>query len=185
MKKQILSFSSLILISVYSYGCGSNSTTSTNETADTTKFPPVETKAANTNYKPAFKGQTRAPGVKTTTPYKVDKIAENLGRPWAIIPMPDGRLLMTEKKGFMMIHDANGGFVKKITGLPAVEDGGQGGLLDVALDPDFSKNKMIYWSFSEKQGSGNLMAVAKGQLNEAAGTVQNSRCYFQSYSCIK
>ncbi len=180
MKKQFLAFIIVILSSAYTYGCGNKNSDASNESADTTKYPPVESKAANTNYKPAFKTQTRAPGVKTTTPYKVDKIAENLGRPWAIIPMPDGRLLMTEKKGFMMIHDANGGFLKKITGLPAVEDGGQGGLLDVVLDPEFTKNKMIYWSFSEKQGAGNLMAVAKGMLNEAAGTVQNISVIFRA-----
>lgn len=66
-------------------------------------MPPVETKDANTKYKPAFKGQTRVSGVKTTTAYKAEKIAENLGRPWAIVPMPrlNGRLLITEKTGFM------------------------------------------------------------------------------------
>jgi glucose/arabinose dehydrogenase len=44
--------------------------------------------------------------VKTTTPYKVEKIAEKLGRPWAIIALPDGRLLITEKSGFMAIYSA-------------------------------------------------------------------------------
>lgn len=58
--------------------------------SDTSTLPPVDTNKANSEYKPAFEGQTRIKGVKTTTAYKVDKIAESLGRPWAIVPMLDG-----------------------------------------------------------------------------------------------
>ena len=60
----------------------------------TDSLPPVETKSPNSNYKPAFGGQTRIAGVKTTTPYKVEKISEKLGPPFAIVAMPDGRLMM-------------------------------------------------------------------------------------------
>ena len=146
----------------------------------TTKLPPVETKKGNTNYKPAFEGQTRVAGVKTETAYKVEKLAENLGRPWTVVPMPDGRLLITEKTGFMQIHDATGKLVKKITGFPDVNDAGQGGMLDVALDPGFATNKMIYWSYSETSGDGNLMAVAKGKLNEATGKIENPLVIFRA-----
>lgn len=149
-------------------------------TSDTSRIPPVETKRANTDYKPAFNGQTRAPGALTTTPYKVEKIADRLDRPWAIVPMPDGKLLVTAKSGFMQVFSNNGALVKKITGFPAVDDGGQGGMLDVALDPAFSQNNMIYWSFSEPQGRKNLMAVAKGKLNEAAGTIENPVVIFRA-----
>ncbi|MEK7225672.1 MAG: PQQ-dependent sugar dehydrogenase, partial [Bacteroidota bacterium] len=122
---------------------------------------------------------------RTTTPYRVDKIADNLGRPWAVVPMPDGRLLITEKSGFMQIHDANGILIKKITGFPKVEDGGQGGMLDVAFDPEFNKNKMIYWSYSEKYDAGNLMAVAKGKLNEAAGSIENPTVIFRATPALR
>jgi glucose/arabinose dehydrogenase len=69
--------------------------------------------------------------------------------------MPDGRLLITDKSGFMQILEGNGkagGYrvVKKITGFPEVVDQGQIGMLDVALDPGFSSNKTIYWSYAEK-----------------------------------
>ena len=146
---------------------------------------PVETKSPNTDYKPATKGQTRVASVKTKTAYKVDKLAGILGLPWAIIPLPDGRLLITEKKGSMQILDANGTLVKKITGFPEVDASGQGGMLDVALDPNFNKNKMIYWSFSEKNGVGNLMAVAKGELNEAESKVQNPVVIFRATPPLK
>lgn len=140
----------------------------------------LETKKPNSDYKPAFAGQTRIASVKTKTPYQVDKLAEKLGNPWAVIALPDGRLLITIKAGFMEIHKADGSLQKKITGLPKVDDAGQGGLLDVALDPGFSTNKIIYWSFSEPYKNGNLTALAKGKLNEAAGKVENPKVIFRA-----
>ena len=141
---------------------------------------------ANTDYKPAFEGQTRIKKVVTATPYQVDKLSDKLGRPWAIIPMPDGRLLITEKSGFMSIYSAEGAMLKKITGFPAVQDGGQGGLLDVALDPDFTTNKTLYWSFSQQQGdTANLTAVAKGQLSADETTIQNPMVIFQATPALK
>ncbi|HEX6848882.1 MAG TPA: PQQ-dependent sugar dehydrogenase [Chitinophagaceae bacterium] len=146
---------------------------------------PVETHTPNTNYKPARTGQTRVAGVKTKTAYKTEKIAEKLGLPWAVIPLPDGRLLITEKRGSMQILDVNGTLVKKITGFPEVNSSGQGGMLDVALDPNFSKNKMIYWSYSEKTQDGNLMAVAKGELNEAESRINKPVVIFRATPALK
>jgi len=146
---------------------------------------PAAANKPNTGYKPAFEGQTRIKEVKTTTSYKVEKIAEKLGRPWAIIALPDGRLLITEKSGFMAIYSSEGALVKKITGFPLVNDKGQGGMLDVALDPNFSKNKMIYWSYSEKNEDGNLMAVAKGELNEAESKIGNPVVIFRATPALK
>ncbi len=145
----------------------------------------VETKSPNSNYKPAFEGQTRVNAVKTNTPYKVEKIAEKVGSPFAIVAMPDGRLLVTLKKGYMQIHDASGKLVKKIEGLPEVDFVGQGGLLDVAFDPGFAKNHLIYWSYSEKYDVGNVTALAKGRLNEAAGKVENVSVIFRAVPALK
>src|ERR1700754_2882090 len=136
-------------------------------------LPPVETKPGFANYKPAFAGQTRIGGAKTSTPYKVEKIASKVGNPFAIVAMPDGRLMVTLKSGTMEIHDKNGVLVKKITGLPEVVYAGQGGLLDVAFDPGYTSTKLLYWSYSEKVEGGSATAIAKGQLNEAAGKVDN------------
>src|SRR5690242_4068899 len=139
----------IILVFVYSTGCANNSTDSVaHNNTDTTGLPPVETKSPNSNYKSAFAGQTRIGGVKTTTPYKVEKIADKLGAPFAIVAMPDGRLMVTLKSGYMEIHDADGKLIKKITGLPEVVYAGQGGLLDVAFDPAFTSNKILYWSYA-------------------------------------
>src|SRR3984885_4168448 len=173
MKAKNIVFLSLIFILVYYAGFAHNEIIFKNNTPDSSRLPPVETNPPNSNYKPAFSGQTRIAGAKTTTPYKVEMIAEKLGPPFAIVAMPDGRLMVTIKAGYMEIHDANGKLVKKITGLPGVVYGGQGGLLDVAFDPDFASNKWIYWSYSERYQKGNITAVAKGQLNETSGKVDN------------
>ena len=181
MQLKIFLFTIVLLISIYSYGCANhnNSLDRVSDT-DTTKIPPVETQKANTDYKPAFKGQTRIAGVKTITPYKVEKIANNLVRPWAVIPLPNGSLLITEKSGYMQIHDADGKLQKKITGFPPVVNNGQIGLLDVALDPGFTRNKTIYWSFAEKNEGGNLLAVAKGQLNESESRIEHPVVIFRA-----
>ena len=147
---------------------------------DRDSLPPVETKPGFANYKPALAGQTRVAGAKTTTPYKVEKIASNLGNPFAIVVMPDGRLMVTLKSGTMEIHDKDGALVKKITGLPEVVYKGQGGLLDVAFDPGFASNKMMYWSYSEKYDVGSVTAIAKGRLDEAAGKVGNITVIFRA-----
>jgi glucose/arabinose dehydrogenase len=169
---------SSILMSIYSASHATIETTSSGKNTDT--MPPVETKPPNTNYRSAFPGQTRIGGVKTTTPYKIDKIAEKLGHPFAIAAMSDGRLMVTIKSGYMEIHDANGKLVKKITGLPDVVYSGQGGLLDVAFDPNFARNKTIYWSYSEKYQQGSVTAVAKGKLDEAAGKVEDVSVIFRA-----
>ncbi len=171
----------IILMFVYLTGCANNNTHEVaNNSTDTTGLPPVEKKSPNSDYKPAFAGQTRISGVRTATPYKVEKITSNLGAPFAIVAMPEGRLMVTIKSGHMEIHDANGALVKEITGLPDVVYAGQGGLLDVAFDPNFAGNKIMYWSYSEKYQGDNVTAVAKGKLNEAAGKVENVTVIFRA-----
>jgi len=168
----------------YITGCANNKTNSVGSNkADSTA--PVETKSPNSDYKPAFVGQTRIAGVRTTTPYQVEKIAEKLGHPFAIVIMPDGRLMVTIKSGYMEIHDKNGAFVKKITGFPPVVYTDQGGLLDVAFDPNFAANKIMYWSYSEDYPPGNLTAVAKGTLNEADSKVENVSVIFRATPALK
>jgi len=177
-----------VSLAFWMLGCNpSNQSSQTQaQTSESEVLPPVETERPNTNYKPAFEGQTRIAGVKTKTPYQVDKLTSSLKSPWAIIPLPDGRLLITEKAGVMQIYDQTGLKIKTIEGFPKVDDRGQGGLLDVALDPEFESNQMIYWSFSEPQSDGkNLMAVAKGKLNENAGKVEDVKVIFRATPALK
>jgi glucose/arabinose dehydrogenase len=77
---------------------------------------PVETKSPNTEYKPAFAGQTRIAGVKTTAPYEGKILNKELDRPWGITTLPDGRLLITQKGGTMRIATTTGQLSEPITG---------------------------------------------------------------------
>ncbi|HEV7329959.1 MAG TPA: PQQ-dependent sugar dehydrogenase [Flavisolibacter sp.] len=158
-------------------GNGSNTTA-----ADTTgaNLPPVETKPANTNYKPAFAGQTRIGGVRTTTPYASTLLTSNLKRPWGIVNLPDGRFLVTEKDGNMRIVTAAGAVGEPIAGIPAVNSAGQGGLLGLTIDPDFGSNRMVYWVFSQNTGNGNLTAVAKGALSADEKRMENVSVIYQA-----
>lgn len=134
---------------------------------------PVETKEANSTYKPAFEGQTRIAGMKTATQLDIKVISEGLVNPWGIAVLPDGRLLITEKGGTLRIATTSGELSAPILGLPAVNSEGQGGLLGVTLDPDFGSNRMVYWVFAEKTGGGNLTAVAKGRLADDEKKIEN------------
>ncbi|MBT1698041.1 sorbosone dehydrogenase family protein [Fulvivirgaceae bacterium PWU4] len=125
----------------------------------------VETKKANSDYKPAFEGQTRISAVVTKMPYEGKMLTAALKRPWGIAAMPNGKFLVTEKGGTMKIVSATGEVGEAINGVPAVASEGQGGLLGICLDPNFSKNRMVYWAFSEPLDNGNLTSVAKGKLS--------------------
>lgn len=147
--------------------------------ADTASAP-VETKAPNSNYQPAFKGQTRIGSVKTVTPYDYVILTKELQRPWGIAELPDGRLLITEKSGTMRLVTPEGKVSDAITGLPAVNDNGQGGLLGLTLDPAFATNRMVYWVFSEKRPDGNLTAVAKGRLADDEKTIEHATVIYRA-----
>lgn len=135
---------------------------------------PVETNPPNANYTSAFTGQTRIAGVKTVTPYQSTIITSTLSAPWGITNLPDGRLLITEKAGSMRIVTTTGTVGIPITGIPAVNSGGQGGLLGLCIDPQFSSNRMVYWVFSENVTGGTLTAVAKGRLSDSETSIENA-----------
>ncbi|UKB83812.1 PQQ-dependent sugar dehydrogenase [Chryseobacterium sp. MEBOG06] len=140
----------------------------------------VETEKPNSEYKPAFPGQTRIKAVKTNTLYNVEIINQELGKPWGIINLPDGRFLITDKRGYMNVVSADGKQMSKIEGFPKVDSKGQGGMLDVALDPDFKSNSIIYFSFSEPFGKGNLTSVAKGKLSSDFKTISVIKVIFRA-----
>jgi len=156
------------------------STSSKNTSSADSTGAPVETRAANTDYKPAFAGQTRIGGVTTKTAYEGKQIATGLNKPWGIAVLPDGRLLITEKGGTMRIATTAGALGAPITGIPAVNPSGQGGLLGITVDPDFSSNRMVYWVFSDKTSSGNLTAVGKGKLATNEAAIENATVIYRA-----
>lgn len=146
---------------------------------------PVETQSPNTSYKPAFKGQTRIGGIETKTPYTATVINSNLKNPWGIHVLPDGRFLITEKGGTMRILKTNGDPDKQITGFPAVLFKGQGGLLDVTIDPAFATNRMIYWSYAEPTDNGGVLAIAKGKLSASETQLENVEVIYRATPAYK
>jgi glucose/arabinose dehydrogenase len=127
---------------------------------------PLETAPPNVpEFKPAFAGQTRARGVVTRTPLRVEEVASGFDKPWSLAFLPDGRMLVTEKPtGKLFIVTAEGEKSEPVTGLPEVDGRDQGGLLQVAIGPDYQESKLIYWSYYEPRKDGNGLAVARARL---------------------
>ena len=95
--------------------------------------------------------------------------ASGLDHPWGLAFLPDGRMLVTERQGHMRIVSADGATLSApLAGVPAVHAVGQGGLLDVAIDPDFAVTPWVYWSYAEDGAVGSGTAVARGLLNGTA-----------------
>ena len=130
----------------------------------------VDPRPANgANQKPAFAGQTDAPEQKLDVNFEVVTVADNINTGWSVAFLPDGKMLVTERGGNLLVIGADGAKSPPVTGLPPVDARGQGGLLDVALDPDFATNSVIYWSFAEPQeGGANNTAVARGTFVDGA-----------------
>lgn len=98
-------------------------------------------------------------------PFKVESIAE-FDEPWALAFLPDGRLLVTEKKGNLFIVKQDGTRSRPTSGVPDVDYGGQGGFGDIALHPDFANNGMVYFSYVEGgEGGTRGAAVARAVLD--------------------
>jgi glucose/arabinose dehydrogenase len=118
---------------------------------------------------PAFEGQTRAPERQSGVAFDVLTVARGLQNPWGLAFLPDGRMLVTERPGRLRIVARDRSLSPPVAGLPAVDARGQGGLLDVALDPGFASSGMIYWSYAEpREGGLNNTAVARGRLVDGA-----------------
>ena len=95
----------------------------------------------------------------------VETVASGLEHPWALAFLPDGRILVTERPGRLRIVDTSGRLSEPLAGVPPVQAVSQGGLLDVAIDPDFAQNQLVYLSFSEPgEGGTSGTAVARGKL---------------------
>jgi len=151
------------------------------ETGGTRECTPLETRRPNASrQRPAFPGQTRTCGVKSNVAFDVAVVARGLEHPWAVEPLPDGALLVTERPGRMRVVSAAGQTGEPIAGLPPVDAGGQGGLLDVALSPGFAQDRTIYWSFSEPRDGGNATSVARGVLSEDRRRLEQVKVIFQA-----
>jgi glucose/arabinose dehydrogenase len=98
---------------------------------------------------------------------KVETVATGLSHPWGLAFIPDGRMLVTERTGTLRLVSKDGKLSAPLSGVPEVVVRGQGGLLDVAIDPDFKSNNVVYLTYSEPGEGGVGTAVARGKLGES------------------
>jgi glucose/arabinose dehydrogenase len=98
----------------------------------------------------------------------VETIARGLEHPWGLALLPDGRFLVTERPGRVRLVSSNGRLSEPLNGVPDVQASGQGGALDVTLDPRFAQNRTIFLSFSEPGAGGASTAVARARLTDTA-----------------
>jgi len=161
-----------------SVGSAVAASTSATSTAGCT---PVDTRPPEVaDQKPAFKEQTRACALTDSVAFDVTVVAKGLVNPWSVEPLPNGSLLVTEKPGRMRIITAAGIVGEPLTGLLPVDARGQGGLLDVALSPDFATDRTIFWSFAEPRPSGNATSVARGTMSTDMRGLENAKVIYRT-----
>jgi glucose/arabinose dehydrogenase len=114
---------------------------------------------------PAVSEIAKAPAARTKQGIKIETFAKGLVHPWGMAFLPDGRLIVTERPGRMRLIAKDGKLSPPLQGVPRVLAAGQGGLLDVALGPDFASSGLIYISYAEQRGGGsNGTSVARAKL---------------------
>jgi len=102
---------------------------------------------------------------------RITTVTEGLEHPWAVAFLPDGRMLVTERPGRLRVIGKDGRLdPEPVSGLPRVDAQGQGGLLDVALHPQFAANGWIYWTYTQRDAAGdNGTELARGRLTGTPG----------------
>jgi aldose sugar dehydrogenase len=108
-------------------------------------------------------------------------VARGLDHPWGMAFLPDGRILVTERPGRMRLVAKDGKLSPPIAGVPEVYARGQGGLLDVALHPDFARNRLVYWSFAEPGPGGAGTAAAFARLSDDGARLENVKVFFRQH----
>ena len=109
----------------------------------------------------------------------VETVARGLENPWAVAFLPDGRMLVTERPGRIRVVNRNGELSPPLGNVPAVAARGQGGLLDLILDPDFASNRTIFFSYAEPREGGNGTTVARAKLNAASNALEDVKVIFR------
>jgi glucose/arabinose dehydrogenase len=130
---------------------------------------------------PVLAAQTKAPAAPRTA-IAVQSIAKGLNHPWGLQFLPDGRMVVSERAGAIRIVTRDGKISPPLSGVPAADVRGQGGMLDVALAPDFASSGLLFFSFSEARGgSRNGTSVGRGRLalSGDGGRLENVKIIFQ------
>ncbi len=112
-------------------------------------------------------------------------IAKGLDHPWGMAFLPDGSLLVTERAGRLRrVVLTENALSPPIVGVPEVDNGGQGGLLGIAIAPDFATSREVFMSFAEKREGGNATAVFRGKLSRDFSRLENGKVIFRQALAI-
>ncbi|CTQ31780.1 PQQ-dependent sugar dehydrogenase [Jannaschia rubra] len=127
----------------------------------------------NTDYPPAFPEQTRAPLTDSGIELATETLAGGLVHPWGIANLPDGGWLVTERAGRLRHLGADGTLSEPVEGIPEVLAEKQGGLLDVALAPDFADSRTIYLTYAKPIDGKSATAAARMTLSDDLASVSD------------
>ena len=123
--------------------------------------------------------QTRTVKTETGT-IILSVVARGLAQPWGVDILPDGAIVVTEKPGRLRIVDREGNLSKPLDGVPVVADAGQGGLLDVTVDPTFASSRLLWLAYSEPASDGtNSTAVARARLSADRASLEDVSVIFR------
>lgn len=129
---------------------------------------------------PESPDQTRAPQPEEAAAFSATVRADGLEIPWGIAPLPDGRLLVTERIGRLRVVAVDGTVGEPVEGLPDLVQDGQGGLLDVAISPDFATDATVFITYSEARENDRLaVAVARGTLSDDGRRLEDVGVIYQ------
>jgi glucose/arabinose dehydrogenase len=109
----------------------------------------------------------------------LETVARGLEQPWALAFLPDGRMLVTERPGRIRMIGRDGALSEPLAGAPTVAARGQGGLLDLVLDPDFAQSRLVFATFAEPRSDGAGTAVVRMRLNEAGTGFEQQSIIFR------
>lgn len=123
------------------------------------------TSASNTNGSSSSSSLSSQNNLISAEGYKITTITEGLERPWGMAWLPDGSILITERPGRLRIFRNGELELEPIAGVPEVFAVNQGGLLDVALHPNFAQNRLVYFTYSQGTNQANRTKVARATFD--------------------
>lgn len=170
----ILRIKAAIVLLVILTNVSNSSTAQSSESVETrSKVAPDQ--------QPAFKEQTRVAAVKTKTSFKSSIITDKLTSPWGIDFLPDGRMIVSEKKGTIRIVSKDGNLSEPLKGVPPVRVFGVSGLMDVKVSPNFKQNRYVFWTYPEPLGENkSTNCVARGKLSSDEKSIEEVKVIFRS-----
>lgn len=137
---------------------------------------------AQTNAMPSGDG---AAGKETEQPFAITEVG-SFDSPWSMAFLPDGKILVTEKQGAIILFDPASGAKRTLSGTPPVVSAGQGAMMDIVLAPDFATSRKIYFSYSEPgEGKTNGAALATATLDEAGAALKDMKVIFRAEPFIE